>query len=71
MERSIVHRILINHKTISNGTTNSLYAAVAHHDKQNLYFTEEESLKPQEDATKKGEVKESNQLKREGATSQL
>jgi len=34
-------------------------------------ITEEESLKPQEDATKKGEVKESDQLKREGATSQL
>ena len=36
-----------------------------------LFFTEEESLKPQEDATKKGEVKESNQLKHRGATSQL
>lgn len=36
-----------------------------------LFFTEEESLKPQEDATKKGEVKESNQLKHRGTTSQL
>jgi hypothetical protein len=42
-----------------------------HHDKQNLYFTAEELLKPQEDATKKGEVKESDQLKHRGATSQL
>jgi hypothetical protein len=35
-------------------------------------ITQEESLKPQqEDATKKGKVKESDQLKREGAASQL
>jgi hypothetical protein len=34
-------------------------------------ITQEESLKPQEDAVKKGEVKESDQLKREGAASQL
>jgi flagellar biosynthesis/type III secretory pathway M-ring protein FliF/YscJ len=34
-------------------------------------ITQEESLKPQEDAAKKGEVKKSDQLKREGAASQL
>jgi hypothetical protein len=34
-------------------------------------ITEEESLKPQEDATKKGKVKESDQLKHRGVTSQL
>ena len=34
-------------------------------------ITQEESLKSQEDAAKKGKVKESDQLKREGAASQL
>ena len=34
-------------------------------------ITQEELLKPQEDAAKKGEVKESDQLKREGVASQL
>lgn len=34
-------------------------------------ITQEESLKPQEDAAKKREVKESDQLKCEGAASQL
>ena len=34
-------------------------------------IAEESSLKPQEDATKKRKVKESNQLKHRGTTSQL
>ena len=34
-------------------------------------ITQEESLKPQEDATKKRKDKESDQLKREGTASQL
>ena len=34
-------------------------------------ITQEELLKPQEDAAKKREIKESDQLKREGAASQL
>ena len=36
-----------------------------------LFFTEEESLKPQEDATKKGKVKESNQLQHRRIASKL